>query len=318
MKNTSQRAHVVRTGLAGLTEHDLHEVVLVVQFETEPLREAIHHLLRVSVCDRDVRVRGTYRLGGECLCRDLLADEMLEVDRFLVSRPPGRLRNPPGAVRMHVRKRVVDWTRRRRVAMGALARPDRLRTGALAAILPDAYHVALLVHLANEAGSIAPLRGEAALVHRLAGLLAEEFGGASRDHLPRVTASLPVVEAACRRRTVSAASAEAARVDWYERYIEEPLGRRLRGDEASLDPTELGGTPFGRAGEAADERAEMAVATVLRVLAASDEIDAVALRRAAAELVRTRLLSAVAAAQFVADPGRLAIAAEQARVLLAS
>lgn len=316
--DTSGRTRVDRTGLAALSERDLQEVVLVVQFETEPLRDAIHHLLRVTVCDRDVRVRGTYRLTGECLCRDLLADEMLEVDRFLAGRPPGHLRNPPGAVRVHVRKRVVDWTRQRRVAMGALARPDRLRKGVLAASLPDEYHVALLVHLANEAGSLAPLHGEAGLVQRLADLLAEEFGGTPAEHLPRVTAGLPVVEAACRRRTVSAASDGAERVDWFERYIEAPLGRRPRGDEAPLDSVEVGGTPFGRASEMADERAAAAVATVLGVAAGYDVVDAVVLRRAAAELVRKHLLSAVDAARFVADPGRLAIAAEQAKVLLAA
>ena len=316
---TPSRAH----GLDSLTDELLHEVVEAVRFELASTRDAIHRLRRVKGCDLHVGVGvgGGLRLSGECLCRDVLVEMLLEADQFLAGRPVERLYNPPGAVRAHIRKRVGDWTRRRRTEMGAQARTDRLRSSVMAARLPDDYHRALLEYLAEEAGSLAPLDGDEALRNRIAELAAAEFGGSAAEHLPRVIAGIAVVAAVCRARRVRVAADSAETVDWWERYIETPLGRRPRTDELSLDAAGPDGTqPLRDRLEAPAPSPDVGPLVVETVLAAvgSPARLPVGLRDAEAELVRRKLLAATAGARFLADPGRLESAAEQVRVLLAA
>lgn len=309
-------------GLASLSDEMLHTVVRAVRFESDGLRDRIHLLRRVGSCDRTVRVGGGQLVvNGECLCGAMLVEMLVEADGFLRAQPPGTLHNPPGAVRAHVRRRLPDWTRRRRVEMGAHARPERLRHGRMAAGLPDAYHAALLHYLAAEAGSLAPLGDESSLLRRLAMLAADEFGGPATEHLPRVVRGVAVVEAVCRRRMVAPFPGAAWRTTWWQRYIEEPLGRRPRFDDVPLHSSVPNGVAslLDRLPERDDDDpGDRAVATVLRVIADGTEVDARAMQAAAAELLRTRQLSSAAAARFVADPDCLQIAAEQVRVLLAA
>jgi len=166
-------------GLAGLPDGLMREVVDAVWFESGRMRASLHRLRRVRACDVVVRVAGCGSLfvGGECPCRDFVLDMLVEADRFLARHEPSGLRNPPGAVRAHVRRRAQEWTRRRRADAGAQARTDRLDASEQGRRLPDAYHRALLRNLADEAGSLALLGDERGLLQRLAALAANQFGG---------------------------------------------------------------------------------------------------------------------------------------------
>lgn len=305
--------------MAALPAPVFRSVVDAVRFESDTTRRWIHRLCRVSTCDLQVGLGERLVVAGGCLCRDFLVDMLVEADRFLAAQPTARLCNPPGAVRIHVRMKAGDWTRRRRVEAGAQARTDRLRTSVIAAALPDDYHRALLEHIADEAGSLAPLSDEQALRRRLAELVADEFGGSVTDHLPRIGPGLAVVEATCRSaRKVAAHPQEAGLVTWWERYVQAPLGRRMRFDNVPLD------APGHREAAAGPDRTDMlgqeAVETVLRVVAATAAGACLlsALHHAAAELVRQDLLTAAAAHSFVTDARRMDMAAEQVRVLMAA
>lgn len=308
-------------GLASLPDLMFRAVINAVWFETDATRGAIHRLCRLTTCDLHVlAVASGERLvvSGECLCRDFLVDMLVEADGFLCARSVEVLRNPPGAVRVHVRKRSGEWTRRRRVDVGAQARTDRLRDSVIGRAMPDEYHRALLQFVAEEAGSLAPLGDDGALHRRLADLVAGEFGGTASDHLPRVASGLAVVEEICRAgRKVAAHPGSARLVTWWERYIDAPRGRRRRLDEVSLDAQRA--DCVGRRDACADEPDpdEAAVATVLRVVAGTPGAGLpTALQVATAELVRRDLLSAAEARRFVEDSRRMQLAAEQVRLLL--
>jgi hypothetical protein len=300
----------------------LRAVVEAIWFESARPRDAIHRLNRVRACDLLLRIGDrSVLLAGECQCRDFLTDMIVEADRFLLRRPAAALRNPPGAVRIHVRRRTEEWRRRRRVERGAQARTDRLRGSVIAARLPDDYHRALFEYLAEEAGSLAPLGSESGLHRRLAELLAAEFGGGADDHLARVETGVVTVEAACRdARRVRPRDGSGEPVSWWVRFVEEPLGRRPRLDGVQLDALSADGRPalVERFEHLADEPdpAAVAVTIVMRIVADAQSAGIPAgLRAAAAELVRRRLLSAAAAERFVADPQRLSDAADQVRAL---
>jgi hypothetical protein len=225
-------------------------VVTALWWEVQPVRRALHRLAGVTRCDVVV-VLGPLRLGpgavgpgpptvrldvrGECPCRDYLVDMLVESDRFL-HRGPAPRTNPAGAVRHHVRTRAAgDWTRRRRVAMGAQARTDRIRSSVRARALPDELHRALLEYVVDEAGSLAPLDGEEQLCRRLAARIADEFGGTAHDRMVQVRGALPLVEAVGRTGPTFDRG-DGHRLTWWERYVEEPLGRRSRRGDVPLDP----------------------------------------------------------------------------------
>ncbi|MCA1670836.1 MAG: hypothetical protein LC799_01070, partial [Actinobacteria bacterium] len=99
--------------------------------ETHQHRAALHRCTGPDYCDLHVSAAGpgggATRIDGDCLCRDFLVDMLVEA-HVLLTRHSGQLRNPPGAVRTHLRKRAThDWIRRRRLGMGAQARCDRIR-----------------------------------------------------------------------------------------------------------------------------------------------------------------------------------------------
>ncbi|WP_298800699.1 hypothetical protein [Pseudonocardia sp. 73-21] len=300
-------------GLAGLPDGLMREVVDAVWFESGRMRASLHRLRRVRACDVVVRVAGCGSLfvGGECPCRDFVLDMLVEADRFLARHEPSGLRNPPGAVRAHVRRRAQEWTRRRRADAGAQARTDRLDASEQGRRLPDAYHRALLRNLADEAGSLALLGDERGLLQRLAALAANQFGGEVADHLGRVVAALPLVEEACRAGRRVPARDGSGPVTWWERYIEEPLGRRDRIDTQPLD--ELDDVESAMPDGGCDE---LVLGIVVRAVSGPGRSGVAArLHGAVAELVRLQLMSAGAAGLFTADPARVRAAAEQAWVL---
>lgn len=249
-------------GLDTLPITVLEDVVEAVWWEGRAMRAGLHRLRPQESCELAV-VAGTRRFGqtgrsagpagpilavtGQCLCRDHLVDSLVEADRFLRAHP--EVVSPPAAVRRHLRMRgAADWTRRRRTEMGAQARTDRLRRGARARALPDELHRALFEYVADEAGSAAPLQGDAQLHLRLARRLAAEFGGKPDDYQARVVVGLAVVEAQCRRPPlVPAGDGSSVRVSFWQRYVEEPLGRR-----SQLSPADLG----DRSGLLADDDAQ--------------------------------------------------------------
>ena len=230
------------------------DVLRVVWFEAQPLRRDLHRMLRVRCCDTSLAcgdvVLGaaapaarprTFFVGGSCPCRDYLVDLVVEAHRFLTAHA-ALLRNPAGAVRIHLRTRgAADWIRGARVARGAQARPDRLRHGAIARRLADGPDRAVLEFIADEAGSPAPLNGPQHLLDRLADRVAHELGGTGSDHRGTVADALPRVEAACRtgRRSV----VDGVLVTWWERYVEAPLGRRPQSSDEPLDAPAPGGGP---------------------------------------------------------------------------
>lgn len=296
-------------------------VATALWWEVQPARRALHRLAGVARCDV-VLVLGPLRLGpgaadpgpitvrldvrGECPCRDYLVDMLVESDRFL-RRSTGPRTNPAGAVRHHLRTRAAgDWTRRRRVAMGAQARTDRIRSSVRARALPDELHRALLEYLVDEAGSLAPLDGEEQLGRRLAARIADEFGGTTHDRLAQVRDALPLVEAAGRSGPTSD-QGDGRRVTWWERYVEEPLGRRSRRSDVPLEPdVDLpvgGGSPV-RAAEVGSE-----VADALRVEYACrgpERSGGDAVRDAVLALVRTGVLPRDVGMAVASDPQRLA------------
>jgi hypothetical protein len=232
-------------GLRLLTDLARGEALQAIWWETADFRSQLHRLYRVQRCDTVFTWRGL-RLGrlpstpvagggpvvllGSCPCRDLLADLIVEADRFLAVRRP---HNPAGAVRAHLRIRAIkDWIREGRVARGAQARTDRVRTSEVGRRLPDDFHRAVLECLVDEAGVPAPLEHEAQLVGRIATRLSAEVDG-SRDQLPQaVRAALGRVEAACRagRRV----QRDGELITWWECYVERPLGRRSRRSDLRL------------------------------------------------------------------------------------
>ena len=316
---------------------DLVGVVRAVWFETGGVRAGLHRLLRVRNCDVDVVVEairispraGAVRpvdgsgllLMGDCMCRDLLVDLLVEADRFL-SRHGPTLHNVPAAVRVHLRTRAIaDWTRRRRVDTGAQARTDRIRSGARARALPDDFHRALLEYVVAEAGSLAPLRDETQLRSRLAELVAAEFGGAPDDWRSRVDTGLRTLEGHYR-----GGRAVAGSVSWWDRYVDQPLGRRACPDVLSLDAVPLDVVLHLTALSAAEPESELGPGRVevLDAVVAAARASLVqrgggdparrltaVLRSVTADLVERRALADDVAADFIADRARVMAAVDE-------
>jgi hypothetical protein len=320
-------------GLLALPEGVLDAVLRAVWWETHQPRLGLHRSAGVRRCDL-LLVSGSLRLGpgrghgepvspclyvsGECICRDHLVDLLVEVDVFL-TRSAGTLRNPAGAVRRHIRTRAAgDWTRSRRLAMGAQARSDRIRGGARARQLPDDVHRAILEYLVDEAGSVAPLDDGDQLLTRLAVRAAAEFGGTAAGHRDRVLAMLPLIEAVCRTGPTSD-SGDGEQLTWWERYIDRPLGRRARRDvEIDALPGEAWQLAC-TAAEAAfyDDGTDDAQATMSPVIAELRRVRspdlALGVRTAVLEMAGLGLLPEPVARDFVADQRRVGIAVDLLR-----
>lgn len=319
---------------------DVRAVLAPIWHETHAYRAAIHRSLSTDRCDlrvhsADLRQDGTgpIFLGGDCPCRDFLVDMITEGHRLLAERS-GELGNPPGAVRVHVRTRAAgDWIRRRRTEMGAQARVDRIRTGARARGLPDEFHRALLEYLVDEAGSMARLESQDALVNRLATRCAAEFGGVPERYLERVVDGVTAVERHCRSgpRVNVGTATEPEYVTWWERYVERPLGRRPRRTDLAISavPGEDGrgaDRPCPRAAHdleqvvngvaEVDAVAEVAVVAVLvEALRRRPDAPATALRAGVSDLVARGMLTERSATELLTDRVRFAAATQELSAL---
>jgi hypothetical protein len=310
-------------------EPDLPAVLKAIWHEAHAYRAAIHRSLATVHCDLRISILdsipdhgqdwpGTIRLDGECACRDFLVDMIVEGHRLLAERA-GQLRNPLGAVRIHVRTRAAgDWVRRRRTEMGAQARIDRIRPGARARGLPDEFHRALLEYLVDEAGSMTPLESHDELVHRLTVRCAAEFGGPPQQYLTRVIDGVAVIERHCRRgpRVNAGTAAQPEHVTWWERYIERPLGRRPRRTDQAISAMPDGygfGTDL-RCPHAEEDFEQVindfvkidttAVAILVAAFARQPDSPATALRAGISELVAQDLLPERSAAELLSDRAR--------------
>lgn len=301
--------------------------------EAHAYRAAIHRSLSIVRCDLRVSApgrsqdgTGTIWLDGDCACRDFLVDMVVECHRLLAERA-GELRNPLGAVRVHMRIRAApDWIRRRRTEMGAQARADRIRKGARARGLPDDFHRALLEYLVDEAGSMAPLEDQDALMRRLAARCAAEFGDLPDRYLARVVAGVAVIERHCRTgpQVNAGTVAEPEYVTWWERYVERPLGRRPRRTDRTIPavPGEYGfETDFCAAHDlervttASAEVDATVVAILVVALRRKPDAPAAALRAGLADLVEQGLLPERSAVELLSDHARFAVATQELSAL---
>lgn len=308
---------------------DLPAVLAAIWHEAHAYRAAIHRSLSTVRCDLHVSApdsgqdgTGTIRLDGDCACRDFLVDMIVEGHQLLVERAD-QLRNPLGAVRVHVRTRAAgDWIRRRRTEMGAQARVDRIRTAARARSLPDDFHRALLEYLVDEAGSMAPLEDQDALVRRLAVRCAAEFGGRPEQYRTRVVEGVAVIERHCRSgpRVNAGTAAEPEHVTWWERYIERPLGRRPRRTDRTIPaaPGEYGLETDLRAAQDVErvvndltEVDATVVAILVAALGRQPDAPAAALRAGISDLVARGLLPERSAAELLSDRARFAAATQE-------
>lgn len=295
-----------------------------VMAETRAQRAALHRFAGSEHCDLALSAGepggGLSRIDGECPCRDFLVDMLVEA-HLLLARHGGQLRNPPGAVRIHLRKRAThDWIRRRRIEMGAQARCDRIRHGARARALPDEFHRALLEYLCDEAGSPAPLEGNESLVRRISARCAAEFGGEPADYQDRVVAGIPVVERQCRAgpRVNEVTEHGAEFVTWWERYIERPLGRRPRRSVTVLsdevfDVTRLDPSVEERRDTAAVD--DVIIGYLVAAVRRRPDAPASALREGLAELVSRGLVAERVARSVLDDGQRKAVVIRQLAAL---
>lgn len=312
---------------------DLPAMLAVIWHEAHAYRAAIHRSLSTVRCDLRISSPGSgqdgagaIRLDGDCACRDFLVDMIVECHRLLAERS-GELRNPLGAVRVHMRMRAgPDWIRRRRTEMGAQSRTDRIRTGARARGLPDEFHRALLEYLVDEAGSMVPLEDQDALVRRLSVRCADEFGGVPERYLARVVDGVAVIERHCRcgPRVNAGTAAEPEHVTWWERYIERPLGRRPRRTNRTIPavPGEYGLEKDLRAARDIDrvvigsaEIDGIVVAILVAALRRRPEAPAAALRAGISDLVAQGLLAERSAAELLSDRARFALATQELSAL---
>ncbi|MCG8915208.1 hypothetical protein L6E12_05310 [Actinokineospora sp. PR83] len=251
------------------------DVVRAAFDELREIRQRLHASHLVAHCDlglvlRELRCGPAPRrepepptglvLSGECLCRDLVADVLHVVTTFLTEHGAS-ITNPPGAVRVHVRKRVHDVLRSYRCARGAQAKPKQARGNRYGRALPDDEHRAVLGHLVDEAGYSAPLPGGGYLVRRLAERCAAEFGKPVPYYLERVPAMVDTIRRVCSagaRVNVGTRTAPEY-TTWYDAYIDRPLGRR---PDTAVTSLSGGGTALWGSDHVADPGAESAFTAV--------------------------------------------------------
>ncbi|WP_273942046.1 hypothetical protein [Kutzneria chonburiensis] len=217
------------------------DVSRAIWYELFDQRAAVHSRHRVRYCDTEFRL-GSLRLGadgvgapqvlgyhlvGNCPCRDLVADAF-EVALAYLTDHGDEFANPAGAVRTHLKYRLIDLDRHARVERGAPARPEVVATNRYGRMLPDDFHRAVLVMLVDEAGSSGPLRGAQGLLQRLAYRCAGKFDGEPADYLHRLPEVLAVIETICRTgpRVNIGTADEPELVTWWDARIDRPLGRR--------------------------------------------------------------------------------------------
>ncbi|MBB1158044.1 MULTISPECIES: hypothetical protein [Amycolatopsis] len=224
------------------------DVVRAAVDELRETRDRLHASHRVARCDLRLVLRelrygpaagpepaSGLVLSGECVCRDLVAD-VLHVVMIFLTEHGATITNPPGAVRVHVRKRVHDVLRSYRCARGAQAKPKQVRSNRYGLALPDEEHRAVFGHLVDEAGYSAPLPSGGYLVRRIAERCAAEFGKPVPYYVERIPAMLATIQCVCSTgaRVNVGTRAAPEYVSWYDAYIERPLGRRPDSAVASL------------------------------------------------------------------------------------
>lgn len=251
------------------------DVVRALMAELRDPRAALHRSHGVTRCDIQLVMpglrfgTGTTLLGvpatglllsGECVCRDLVADVLYLVTVFVTDHGDD-MDNLAGAVRVHVRMRVVDVMRSYRAARGAQVKPKQVRKNRFGRALPDDEHRAVLGHLADEAGYSAPLPSQGYLLRRLAERCVAEFGNTVPYYLERLPAIMNTVKRVCSagaRVNVGTRNAPEY-VSWYDAYIDRPLGRR---PDAGADPLSHGDGFVGSVDEVADPSADLAFVAV--------------------------------------------------------
>lgn len=310
-----------------------HAILPVIMAETRTLRAALHRAAAPARCDLHLHVAEEaaepIRISGDCVCRDLLVDMLVEAHRHLESRSTP-ITNPPGAIRTHLKTRATgDWIRNRRLAMGAQARCDRIRGGARARGLPDEWHRALLEYLVDEAGSPAPLDDHECLVRRLAIRCAGEFGGEQSDYFDRVRAGIRLVEQHCRRgpRVNAGTPQRPEFVTWWEKFIERPLGRRPRRSVVGLSDS-LSELPAGQSADAprasapavpdpgpADLTDQLVVERLVAAIRRRPESPIVAVRAGLADLAASGLVGRPVIAAMLDDEHRMQSALRELAML---
>jgi len=310
------------------------EVVRATFDELREVRDRLHASHRVARCDLRLALRGLRYgraprrepeppptglvLSGDCVCRDLMADVLHVVTTFLTEHG-ATITNPPGAVRVHVRKRVHDVLRSYRCARGAQAKPKQARSNRYGRALPDDEHRAMLAHLVDEAGYSAPLPGGGYLVRRLAERCAVEFGKPVTHYLERVPAMMNTIRRVCSTgaRVNVGTNAAPEYVTWYDAYIDRPLGRRpdtavtsLSDDRASLWGSDHVADPSAQSAFAAvevrgvdlDPDSVVVDTVVTRLSEVSPSARAASLRSALLGLADSGFLSHQRAESLLSDP----------------
>ncbi|CAL9642285.1 hypothetical protein SUDANB95_06349 [Actinosynnema sp. ALI-1.44] len=301
------------------------EVVTAALAELRGSRAALHRSHLVARCDLGLAMPGLrfghaapasgFVLSGDCVCRDLVADVLHIVSVFLTEHGTDRT-NLAGAVRAHVRKRVIDVFRAYRADRGAQVKPKQVRRNRFGRALPDEEHRAVLGHLADEAGYSAPLPGHGYLLRRLAERCAAEFGEPVPYYLERMPNILRTVKQVCSAGTrVNVGTRTAPEyVTWYDAYIERPLGRRpdaaarsLSDDAAWAAVADPGAArAFDAVTDAEPDPDAAVVATVVGRVAAVAPADQPRTVRTAVRVLADRgLLPPDRAAALLADPDRL-------------
>lgn len=258
------------------TSHLSADVVRVTLSELRKPRTDLHRSHLVSRCDMKLAMPGLttgrgarsalFELTGECVCRDLVVDVLQVVCEFLTEHGADRT-NLIGAVRSHVRKRVVDVFRSYRLHQGAQVKPRTVRRNRFGRALPDEEHRAVLGHLADEAGYSSPLPGHGYLLRRLAERCAQEFDRPVPYYLERLPSILRTVKSVCSggHRVNIGTRTDPEYVSWYDAYIDRPLGRR---PDANTQPLTDDTVRACTAAESADDSDAVVVDLIVTAVAA--------------------------------------------------
>ncbi|TCO52910.1 hypothetical protein [Actinocrispum wychmicini] len=323
--------------------HLTPEVVQAALAELRKSRTDLHRSHQVARCDLGLAMPGLrfgratpaagFVLSGECVCRDLVLDVLYVVWMFLTEHGADRA-NLAGAVRYHVRKRVIDVFRSYRADRGAPVKPKQVRNNRYGRALPDDEHRAVLGHLADEAGYSAPLPGQGYLLRRLAERCVAEFGQSVPYYLERLPSIIQTVKRVCGggKRVNVGTRTVPEYVSWYDAYIDRPLGRRPDSTTRSLSDEDA--FPQGadqvedpdaarafdaveRADQVEDPDAVVVDMVVGGLAGAPPDDQARALRGTVRALADRGLLPERRAVSLLADPARLDDVLCQAQVLIA-